>query len=153
MALGVLRDDIRAMVFNDVLHSDLVRFVSATEGEGGGLGYELGNWHIIPGFMQSFDFPDLCAAIAPKYLAFNEGGADEFFRTVQRAYALLGAEDRLQITHYPKYQDPASRTLHGTVPRYGLSQQTHFDWLYCDAPDHSFRGEPSVRLLKKCFGE
>ena len=152
MALGVLCDDIKAVVFNDYLHSDRDRFSSVTEVEDGTRGLSPGNWHLIPGFMRYFDFPDLCAAIAPKYIAFNEGGADEYFEKVKRAYSLLNAEDKLQITHYPKYADEKSRTNQGEVPKYGLTPRTYQEWCYCDAPDHSYRETPSINLLKKCFG-
>jgi len=151
MALGVLCDDIKAVVFNDYLHSDRDRFVSVTESEEGKMGLNPGNWHLIPGFMRWFDFPDLCAAIAPKYLAFNEGGADQYFDTVKKAYELMGASDKLQISHYPKYKDEKSRINKGKVPLHGLTAETYQSWCYCDAPDHSFREEPSIRLLKKCF--
>ena len=151
MALAVLCDEIKAMVFNDFLHNDRVRFYSNTESPTGTLRLDIGDWHIIPGWWEYFDFPDLCAAIAPKYLAFNEGGADEWLDTVRRAYKLLDAEDKLQIGHYPKYQDEQSRIYHGQVPRYGLSFDDYLKWNYCDAPEHSFKIEPSLQLLKKAF--
>lgn len=152
MALGVLCDEIKAVVFNDFLHSDRDRFVSVTESEEGKMGLNPGNWHLIPGFMQHFDFPDLCAAMAPKYLAFNEGGAEQYFEKVKRAYDLFGAAERLQIIQYPRYQQPESRIYQGEIPLKGLSSQGYLEHCYCDARDHSFRAEPSVRLLKKCFG-
>jgi len=151
MALGVLCEEIRAVVFNDMLHSDRVRYVSITEYDDGNLRMNVGNWHKIPGFMENFDFPDLCAAMAPKPIAFNEGGADEFFRTVLRGYRVFDAEENVQITHYPKYADPASRTHPEDVPRQGLNGTTYFEHLYVDAPDHSFRAEPSVSFLRKVF--
>lgn len=152
MSLGILCDEIKAVVFNDFLCSGRIRFCSTTESEEGNMGLSIGFWHTIPGLWEYFDFPDLCAAIAPKFLAFNEGGADEFLETVRRAYRFLGAYDRLQISHYPKYQNPNTRTYHGDVPRYGLSAEKFYEWNYCDAQDHSFREEPSIRLLKKAFG-
>ncbi len=152
MALGVLSDDIRAVVFNDFLCNGRVRFCAETEFEAGKMNHDIGSWHIIPGMWEYFDFPDLCAAIAPKPLAFNEGGAEECLETVKRSYRFLGAEDDLQISHYPKYRDEDSRKYHGSVPRYGLSIGEFYDWSYCDAQDHSFREEPSIRLLKKAFG-
>ncbi len=153
MALGVLCDDIKAVVFNDFLHNDRVRFCANTEFPEGDKSLDIGSWHIIPGWWEYFDFPDLCAAIAPKFLAFNEGGADEWFDVVKRAYKLFGSEDRLQITHYEMYKDESARKNHGKVPRYGLSfEEYRRDWCYCDAPNHYFKSEPSIRLLKKAFG-
>ncbi len=153
MALGVLCDDIKAIVFNDFLHNDRVRFCANTEFPEGDKSLDIGSWHVIPGWWEYFDFPDLCAAIAPKFLAFNEGGADEWFEVVARAYKVFNAEDRLQITHYPMYKDERTRKNHGKVPRYGLSfEEYRRDWCYCDAPNHYFKSAPSIALLKKAFG-
>ena len=151
MSIGVLSDKIRAVVFNDYLSDDRVRYSSTTESSEGNMGLSIGFWHTVPGMWGYFGFPDLCAAIAPKHLAFNEGGADEWFDKVRRAYKSLSAEDRLQIGHYPKYEREDSRNHHGKVPRYGLSAKEYYEWNYCDPEDHSFREEPSVRLLKKAF--
>ncbi|MBE6568307.1 MAG: hypothetical protein E7657_06585, partial [Ruminococcaceae bacterium] len=67
-------------------------------------------------------------------------------------YALHGAEDHLQVTHYPKYSDPASRSKIYEPPMYGLSDDAYFEYSNVDAPDHSFRKEPSVAFLTRCFG-
>lgn len=152
MALGVLCDEIKAIVFNDFLHSDRVRFCSRTELEEGRMGLDPGCWHIVPGLWEYFDFPDLCAAFAPKFVTFNEGGAEECFEVVRRAYDALGVPERLSVNHYPKYRDECSRDKHGTVPRYGLDIDGYFEWNYCDAPDHSYREEPSILLLRRAFG-
>jgi hypothetical protein len=152
MALGVLSDDIRAVVFNDFLGNGRVRYSSVTESEEGNMQLGIGFWHTIPGLWEYFDFPDLCAAIAPKFIAFNEGGADECFEVVRRAYRALGAEDRMSVSHYPKYADEAARTHPGNVPRYGLTAEGYLEYNYCDALDHSFRSEPSIKLLKRAFG-
>lgn len=152
MALGVLCDEIKAVVFNDFLHNDRIRFAATTESEEGDMHLNIGNWHVIPGYMQYFDFPDLCAAIAPKYLAFNEGGGIQYLKTVQRAYDLLGAGDKLQITHYPIFASGEKQIHYEDIPLYGLTHDGHFEITNCYPPDHSFREEPSIRLLKKCFG-
>lgn len=152
MALGVLCDDIKAVIFNDFLHNDRIRFAATTESEEGNMNLKIGNWHIIPGYMQYFDFPDLCAAIAPKHLAFNEGGGIQYFKTVKRAYELLGVGDNLQITHYPIFSSGEKTIYEGDIPLYGLTHDEHFELTNCYPPDHSFREEPSIRLLKKCFG-
>ena len=81
----------------------------------------------------------------------NEGGPDEYFDEIRSVYAAFDAEENLQITHYPKYQDPETRKYHGNIPLAGLSVETHFDWSDTDPSDHSFRKEPSIRFLKKVF--
>ena len=90
--------------------------------------------------------------MACKYLAINEGGAEDVRRVIRWGYALAGAEDRLQESHYPKYADPASRIWDGPMPDRGLTFEEFYDRSYVDVPDHSFRAEPSLRLLKRCFG-
>lgn len=150
MSLGLLSDDVKAVVFNDLLCDNRIRYVSETDSEEGRMTLDAGNWHVIPGLMKYFCYPDLCSAIAPKPIAFNEGGAEEYIDKVRRAYKCVGAEDNLQITHYPKYAEENSRKK-GKVPRYGLDSDESFKWMNCDPSDHSFRQEPSVRFLRKCF--
>ena len=99
-----------------------------------------------------YSFQDLCAAFAPRYLAINEGGADELIRTVKRGYELSNAQAQLQISYCPKYTDPEDRQFHNDIPKYGLTfDQFYRDYHYVDVEDHSFRPEPSIALLKKCF--
>lgn len=151
LALGLLCDEIKAVVFNDFLCDSRVRFASVTEEESTRMEHNDGNWHEIPGLWKWFGHQDLLAALAPKYLALNEGGPDELMEVVRRGYALAGASDRLQISYYPKYADPASRIYGGKFPRFGISMDEYFAHAYVEPTDHSFRKEPAVRLLKKCF--
>ena len=153
IAMGVILPEIKAIVFNDFLHDDRRRYVALTESEVENMHQDIGNWHIVPGVMRHFAFQDLCAAFAPRYLALNEGGAEEMLGTVERAYRFCGAEDHLSISFYPAFADPASRTAHGKLPLHGLSRtQFYYDYSYVIPGDHSFRTEPSIALLKKCFG-
>lgn len=153
LPLALLCDDIKALVFNDFLCDQRVRYVSITETgtDFAGRGMDLA--HILPGKFRYFCYPDLCAAAAPMYLALNEGGAKEDLDKVRRAYAAVGAEDRLMISHYPKFREASSR-LHENeqMPLYGLSAEEFFAYTCTDAPDHSFRKEPSLELLRRCFG-
>ena len=150
MVLGVLCDDIKVMVHNDFLCDPQHRYVAVTNTETMSDG---GNWHFVPGFWKWFGFSDLLAAAAPKYLTINEGGADMFVDKVRDAYRLLGAEDRLQVAYYPRFQSPDTRKhQHEPVPRENLSQAEFYeDYSYVDVPDHSFRPEPSLRWLKKAL--
>ena len=153
IATGLLCNRIKAIVFNDFLHDDRRRYVSVTEEPEREMIQDIGNWHIIPGKMRYFAFQDLCAAFAPRYLALTEGGAEEFLSVVERAYRVCGASDHLQITFYPAYADPATRTMHEPVPLFGLSKADYYTkYSYVVVPDHSFRAEPALKLLKRCFG-
>ena len=151
--LALLTDDFRALIFNDLVGDARQRYVATTEyADMDRMGQNIGNWHEVPGIYRWFAFPDLLAALAPMPIAMNEGGAEEWFRKIRRAYGLFGAEDMLQISHYPKYADPASRKHPEDAPLIGLSEDSFFELHYTDPADHSFRDEPSIRFLRKHFG-
>ncbi len=153
ISLGLLCDDIKAVVFNDFLHDDLRRYVSVTEEDENNMIQNIGNWHLVPGKLRYYGFPELCAAFAPRFLALTEGGSDEFINIVKKAYEVCGAPDNLLISYYPEFQDPESRKVHDDIPYYGLSKHDYYyRYSYCVAEDHSFRKEPALELLKKCFG-
>jgi len=43
--------------------------------------------------------------------------------------------------------------MNGNIPMYGLSSEDFYKkYSYVVVPDHSFRKEPALKLLKKCFG-
>ena len=150
--MAMVSDEVSAVVFNDMCASHRDRLVSITEHES--LEEQLSlclNVYLIPGSSHYYDLKDLCAAVAPRPIAMNEGGPDEYFDEIRSVYTAFGAEDHLQITQYPKYQDPETRKYHGKIPLAGLSVDTHFDWSYTDPSDHSFRKEPSVRFLRRHF--
>ena len=150
--LGLLSDRISAIVFNDNLCDEQRRYTAITEEDERHMTQNPGNWHLIPGRMTAFSFPELCAAFAPRPLALTEGGADEFIGRVRRVYEAFGVPDNLFVSHYPRYQDPATRTFHGRVPDRALTfEQYYYECCYCDAPDHSFRASPAIEFLKKRF--
>lgn len=149
--LGLLSDDVKAVVFNDFVCDPRERYMSITEEPENRMTQNTGNWHEIPGLWKWFSHQDLLAALAPKYLACNEGGAERYLDTVRHGYALAGVPDRLQISEYPKYADVTNRTHPEALPKYGLSEEAYFEHCYVDAAGHSFREEPSIRFLKKCF--
>lgn len=152
IALGILRDEIKAIVFNDNLRDALRHYVAITEQTDGRMVQNIGNWHIIPGKSRYFGLPEMCAAFAPRHLALTEGGPDETIGIVKRAYGVFGAEENVLVSHYPAYTDPAARTWHDRIPDRGLSPEEYDRMCFCDAPDHSFRQDPAIRLLKTCFG-
>lgn len=145
-------DDVKAVVFNDFLSNPAVRYCNHTEWESDAKSLDLVSYfHVIPGEFLYYGFEDLCAAVAPRYLCLNEGGADEYTEDVFRAYAAVGAEDHFLLTHYPVYTDPASRTHPEPMPDHGMSIESYFEHSYVNAPDHSFRAEPSLKLLRRAF--
>ena len=149
---ALLDERIRAVVFNDYICSWRENYVAVTEEDEHRMTQNCGNWHQIPGLFRYFDRPDLLAALAPRYLTMNEGGAECHVDKVMRAYRLAGAEGRVFLSQYPKYKDEKLRVHHGDMPLYGMTEEEMMDFNYVDAPDHSFRQEPSLALLKKAFG-
>jgi len=151
MRLAVIRDDIKAYVHNDFVCDERRRFIANTDLLPEDENF-MGNIdHIVPGAWKYFAYEDLLAALVPKYLAMNEGGAEEFTNKILKAYEMMGVPDHVQLTHYPKYANPKSRTFHDSMPLYGLTDRQFLEYSYVDAPDHSFRAEPSLKLLKKAF--
>lgn len=152
--LGLLRDEICAIVFNEDIHDDRRRYQCITEHPGQRMFQNYGNWHILPGQFAAFGYQDMLAAFAPRWLSLNEGGADEFLEEIRRGYELAGAPERLHIHHYPDYADPAKRTIGKKVPLYGLSSGTFYrDYMNANTSDHSFRKDPALALLRRAFGE
>lgn len=50
------------------------------------------------------------------------------------------------------YQDPEKRNMDVPVPAYGLSSADFYrKYMYVTVSDHSFRKEPALKILKKCF--
>lgn len=148
--LGLLSDDVKAVIFSDFVCDPIERYVSITEEPEDRMTQNTGNWHKIPGLWKYFSHQNLLAALAPKFLACSEGGAETYLDTIRRGYKAAGVPERLQISYYPKYADPEFRK-HGALPLYGLRKEAYFEHCSVDAPDHSFRKEPSIRFLKKCF--
>lgn len=152
MHVAVLRDEISAVVFNDLVADAKHRYYATTEYDEDKMRNDVGIWHVVPGQYMHYDRTDLLAALAPRWLALNEGGAQYYIDKVIRGYGVFDATSRLQITHYPKYSNPDERSKEYLPPLAGLTGEEYFKYTNTDAPDHSFREEPSIRLLKKAFG-
>ncbi|MBQ4528329.1 MAG: hypothetical protein II998_09670 [Clostridia bacterium] len=149
--LGLLCDDISAVVFNDFICDQRQRYCATTESEEDFMRNNAGNWHEIPGLFQYFARPDLLSALAPLPLALTEGGAQYFLDKIISAYNLCDAKDNLVISHYPKYKDEESRSKLYEPPLYGLTAEEYSLFCNCDAPDHSFRKEVSLDFFKRVF--
>lgn len=101
--IGVLDDDIDALIFNDVLIHHRNRVIAVNRpsnpyNDGGGI------WHLIPEFYRWFDFPDLLAAFAPRKLFIGEGGVPDHIETVRKAYDILEKEENMSVFYYDEYE-------------------------------------------------
>lgn len=151
LCTALLDEGIKVLIYNDFVCDSRRRYVAVTELKNEEIRDD-GSWHFVPGMWQDFGFQDLLAAFAPKFLAINEGGAEEFLNTVRKSYEGNHVPERLQIHYYPKFAD--REKVQKNLPLYGLDHDG-FYLLYSavDAPDHSFRPEAAVAMLKKAFAQ
>ena len=74
MALGLLDPSIYAFVYNDFLCRTRERILVMNKpSESGERPFPNTDEHLIPGFLASFDFPDIVAALAPRPVICTEG--------------------------------------------------------------------------------
>lgn len=153
MVMAVLDQRIRALVFNDFLCHTLTRYAAIGRPDDGQWKPTTPLWHLIPGFQQWFDFPDLLAAVAPRPLLITEGGLTAQLERVASAYDTLGARNNYAYHYYPKYADPEDR-LHDyeAVPQ-GLAMQEFFEYANVDAPNHCFKENLAVPWLCEVLGQ
>lgn len=151
MCLAILDEDVRALVFNDFLSDNRLRYTTAAKPDDT---WRHNNpiWHIIPGLVDCFEFPDLLASLAPRHLIICEGGAIAHLEQVQKAYDLVGASDNYVYHFYPRYRDPADRKYdHATFPE-GLTLEAWFEYVNVDVVNHNFKGDVAVPWLRQVMG-
>lgn len=148
MVLGILDPSIYAFVYNDFLCRTRERAIvmSVPDKDGYRL-YPNSIRHLIPGFLCSFDFPDLVAALAPRPLICTEGGLDRDFRLVNRAYVIAGKKDNFEYHHYPKYMDASLRYDMEELPK-GLDGDNYFKLVNVEGGMHYFKEELVIPWLK-----
>lgn len=149
MAIGVTDPEVYAFVYNDFLCNTRERALTMTVPDNNGLR----PWpndieHLIPGFLNEFDFPDLVTALAPRPLICTEGGLDRDFNMVTRGYAEAGAEQNFAHYHYPRYQDPAKRAQIDSIPQ-GVTLAEYFNLCNVDSPRHGFKRSLILPWLHK----
>ena len=102
--------------------------------------------------MKIFDIDRICV-----FNIHYENYPLEYFLDCQQALGvknveLLGGHPGLWMD-YTDYQDPQKRKMDVPVPAYGLSSADFYrKYMYVTVSDHSFRKEPALTILKRCFG-
>lgn len=137
MVVGALEPDVFAFVYSDIFCRTRERILHADKPDDKGI-HHFPNTeeHLIPEFLNNFDFPDLVANLAPRHLICTEGGMDRDFGLVKKAYTTLGAPENFTfLTYYPE-RHPATPVE--KVP-YGLSLSEYYEYLVT-AP-HYFKAE------------
>ena len=148
MALAVLDPGICALVFNDFLCRNRERYATRSRDEGV---WRHTNplWHVIPGLLAWFDFPDLLASLAPRPLLITEGGANHDLEHIARAYELVGSPECYEYHYYAKYARPEDRKHDfETIPS-GVTQDEYFEYVNVDVPNHYFKEDVAVPWLVK----
>ena len=145
---SVLSDDIKAVVYNDFVCSWAQRYLSVTERPGGWSPYAARG--MVGAYRWFDDQPDLMAALAPRPLFLVEDGHGKAcVDKVRRAYARLGASDKLKFRRYPKYAFDAARTHDGEDFRLmsGLTDDEYLARSNVDPSLHSFHPEEALPWL------
>lgn len=153
MALGVMNPDICAFVYNDFLCRTLERACVMTMPDKRGYRPPSNSIrHLVPGFWNRFDFPDIAASLAPRPLLCTEGGLDRDFRLVARAYELAGSPQHFIGMHQPRFADPADRWQGDQLPR-GLDRKGYFRFMNVDPSNHSFKKSVVIPWIKTVLAE
>lgn len=147
MVLGTLNPDICAFVYNDFLCRTLERAqVMTYPARNGARPAPNSIRHLIPGFWQQFDFPDIVAALAPRPVICTEGGADRDFKLIAQAYSVAGAPKNFRYHHQPKFAE-ASRWQGDQLP-HGLNRDTFFNMVNVDPRNHFFKKDLVIPWLR-----
>ena len=151
MVMGVLDPALSAVVYNDFVCNFQQRFVVSCLPEQTVWHSHTPVWHLVPGFLQWFDYTDLLAAMAPQPLLVCEGGVAYYVNLVRKAYKILGAEDNLHVGYYSKYANPADREHDlDDIPE-GLTNDEYYEYAYIDVANHYFKAETAVPWLSGVF--
>ena len=146
MCLALLDPDVCALVFNDFLSNNRLRYTVMSKPDDT---WRHNNpmWHIIPGLVHWFEFPDLLASLAPRHLIICEGGAIEHLEQVARGYEVAGARENYAYHFYPKYEDPSDRKYDYVEIPEGVTQEEWFEHVNVDAVNHCFKGSLAIPWL------
>jgi len=145
LVLSVLDPSIRATVWNDFVSLWRERAVAENL-------LRIAIHQYVPGILAWFDYPDLLASLAPRPLLITEGGRTRDIERIREAYRLVGAEDQITVTYYPKYATPDKRPYDDADLPEGLSMEEYFLYANVDAPEHSFKGKVAVPWLADVLG-
>lgn len=149
MVIGLLDPEIYAFVYNDFMCRTRERILVMTKPEeNGNRAFPNSIEHLIPGFLNLFDFPDIVAALAPRPVICTEGGLDRDFSLIAKAYEIAGAPANFTFHHYALFSDPAARRDIKELPP-GIDRATYFRLCNVDAPHHYFKTEHVIPWLER----
>jgi len=140
LLMAVLDPTIKAVVWNDFCSNWRMRAVVENLGRTSIHQY-------IPDLHEWFDYTDLLASLAPRPLAITEGGRTRDIERIHDAYRILGVEDQMAVTYYPKYATPDKRPYDDVDMPDGLTPEEYFDYANVDVPAHCFKADAAVPWL------
>lgn len=144
--LGVLSDDIKAIIYNDFSGNRLKRKVALKKGEIIG-----GYWHEIPDMFEWFTYIDLLASISPKPLLFTEGGITADLDIIRESYKRDNASQNLTIHYYKKYKAPENRIHEYEELPDNITLSEYYEYANIDVGNHFFKEYHAIPWLDKQF--
>ncbi len=152
MVLGVLNPDIYAFVYNDFLCRTKERASVMTMPAGNGARpFPNSIRHLIPGFWQQFDFPDIVASLAPRPVICTEGGLDRDFQLIQKAFDIAGSPNHFKFIHQPKFAN-AERWQKDELPK-GINKTEFFHHANVDPSNHFFKRDDIMPWLSQFLNQ
>lgn len=149
MVLGVMDPSIYAFVYNDFLCQTQERALVMTAPDSKGhRPFPNSIRHLIPGFWNYFNFPDIVASLAPRPLILTEGGLDRDLDLVKCAYEISGHAGNVEIHHYKKYEQSENRNKTDALPE-GLNRTDYYESVNVDGVNHYFKNEYVLPWLDK----
>ena len=145
LVIGALDPSINAVVWNDFTSNWRVRAVVENL-------QRVAIHQYVPGILPWFDYTDLMASLAPRPLLITEGGRTRDIDRVRDAYRLMGAEDKIDVTYYPKFATPDKRPFDDVDLPEGLTPAEYLEYANVDVPMHSFKPEVAAPWLAGVLG-
>jgi hypothetical protein len=146
IAMSLISDDIKAMVYNDLVANRLERKNKLIRGELIG-----GFWHEIPDMFEWFTYVDLMAANAPKPSLFTEGGITADLDIIKKSYENAGALDNLEIHYYRKFRNLEDRLHEYEELPENIDLATFYDYANVDVNNHFFKEYHAIPWLNAVF--
>lgn len=145
MVVGALEPDVYAFVYNDILCRTRERILVVDKPDEKGIrNFPNSDEHLVPEFLNNFDFPDLVSNLAPRPVICTEGGMERDFNIIKKAYELSGHPENFH--HLTYHTGDMSKINVDKLPT-GLSLSDFYTYLYV-SPGHYYKVDKVVPWLK-----
>lgn len=144
--LGIISDDVKAVIYNDFSGNRLNRKVALRKDQPIG-----GYWHEIPNMYEWFTFVDMLTAMSPKPLLLTEGGITEDLDKLEESYKRDEASGNLEIHYYRKFKNPESRLHEYEKLGEDMLMSEYYEYANIDVGNHFFKEYHAIPWLDKLF--